>query len=111
MADIGLGISFPVLQGSAPVQLAGLSPPHRRARSSSLTWICALALVGGSVAPRPIDAHGLQRHSISVVSQCSTDFSSQPLPTICKPDGKVTWMRNGTFGSDVCSGNAPDGTT
>src|SRR5262245_64596818 len=56
-------------------------------------------------------AHGLQRHSISVVSQGSTGFSSQLLPTIRKPDGNVTWMRNGTFGSDVCSGNAPDGTS
>src|SRR5262245_52778715 len=42
IADIGLEIGFPVLQGSAPVRLAGLSPPHRRTRSSSQTWICAL---------------------------------------------------------------------
>src|SRR5262245_26524724 len=44
---------------------ADLSPPHRRTRSSSQTWICALVWVGGCVSTRPMGAHGLQRHSIS----------------------------------------------
>jgi len=51
--------------------------------------------------------HGLQRHSISEASQCSTGLSNQALPSIRKPGSGVTWMRNGTLGSSVGWGSPP----
>lgn len=76
--------------GSALALLAESSLPHRRTRSSSQTSICALDWVGGWVDVRPMGVHGLQAHSISDVSQLSTGFSSQSLPSIRKPGEVVT---------------------
>jgi hypothetical protein len=90
--------------------LPKLSPPHRRTRSSPQTLILAWDWVAGTEKARDDGAHGLRRHSISEVSQCSTGLSNQALPSLLKPGGGVTWMRNGTLGSSVGWGR-PGGPT
>lgn len=80
----------------AAVWVAALSLPHSRTKSSFQISIFTRDLVGASNGSDLDEGvHGLQRHSISDVSQSNTGFSIQALPSILNPGSKVTWAELG----------------
>ena len=88
-----------------------LSLPHSRTKSSAQISIFTrdgVAATDASVFDKGVQ--GLQRHSISDASQCSTGSSNQALPSSLQPGRDVTWMRNGTLGSSAGCGR-PGGAT
>jgi len=91
--------------GTLPSELSGA--PHRRPMSSRQISIRARDWEGGAGWDARGGIHGVQRHSISEVSQWRTGRSSQSLPTRRRPGDGVTWTRKGTLGSIAGAGDPP----